>query len=346
MTCRGVGIPLFLPFHSMKRLSPIVIALLLCLAGCNNKKPSPATPTATVDYKGVAIPTFVADSAYQYVADQLAFGYRTPGSKSAQRCASYLVSQMSRWCDTVIVQDFPATFWDGQSARCKNIIASLRPDCPQRILLAAHWDSRAWADEDPDEANHKRPIPGANDGASGVGALMEMARAMALMPPSVGVDFIFFDAEDQGVASWAEVYEDDSWCKGSQYWATNPHRPYYTAIYGVLFDMVGTANPRFTKEQFSMQYASGVMDKLWQAAEAMGYGGVFQNQHTDPILDDHLYVNRIARIPMVDIVQNSPNCSFYQHWHTLADDLHAIDANTMKMVADVTLKLIYADYGK
>lgn len=313
------------------------------LAGCKHKQPA-VQDTHVVDYAQVAVPAFSADSAYRYAAEQLAFGNRIPGSKAWQQCADYLARKMGQWCDTVVVQQFSATLWDGSRVPGRNIIASLNPQAGKRVLLAAHWDSRQWADHDPDDSRHEQPVPGANDGASGVAALMEMARTMSAMPPSVGIDFIFFDVEDQGIPEWSDVYDDNTWCKGSQHWAQNRHVPYYTAVYGVLFDMVGTAEPRFTKEQVSRYYAPGLTDKLWSAAAALGYSQIFVNLNTDPILDDHLYVNQIAGIPMVDIVQNSPNVSFFQHWHTTTDDLDAVDAESLKIVATVTMKTIYGDY--
>ena len=314
------------------------------LAGCKNNGTSPAPAIAGVDYTQVAVPDFSADSAYSFVEAQLAFGNRTPGSKGWEQCAAWIAGQMGRWCDTVMVQPFKATLWDGTTVPGRNIIGSLNPSAPKRVLLAAHWDSRLWADHDPDEANHRKPVPGANDGASGAAVLMEMARTMSAMPPGVGVDFVFFDVEDQGQPEWADTYEDNTWCKGSQHWARNRHVPYYTAVYGVLFDMVGTAEPRFTKEQVSRHYAPGLTDKLWNTASALGYGNIFVGQNTDPILDDHLYVNQIAGIPMVDIVQNSPTSSFFSHWHTTTDDLSSVSAASMRIVATVVMKTIYGDY--
>lgn len=319
----------------------------LCLTACNHSTTSTST-SSSVDYTQVVIPDFNADSAYQFVADQLEFGYRTPGSKGWQQCAAYLVSQMQRWCDTVIVQDFSTTLWNGQQVKGKNIIASIEPEQPatQRILLAAHWDSRQWADHDPNPDNHKKPIMGANDGASGVGALMEMARVITMQRPQVAIDFIFFDVEDQGIADWADIYEDNTWCLGSQYWGQHPHTPYYTAAYGILFDMVGTKQPRFTKEAISMHYAQNIMNKMWNAAAALGHASVFVDSKSSEILDDHLYVNQLRGIPTIDVVQNTPNCSFYEYWHTVNDNIDAISKETLKLVADVTLTTIYADYGE
>ncbi len=320
-------------------------ACLLLLAGCkhNNSTVEPSGDQSR-DYAQVEIPAFSADSAYACVERQLAFGNRIPGSKAWEQCAAWLVSQMQRRCDTVVVQDFKATLWDGTMVPGKNIIASLNHKADRRVLLAAHWDSRKWADHDGNDDLQRSPVPGANDGASGVAALMEMARVMSAMPPSVGVDFIFFDVEDQGAPDWSEVYDQDTWCKGSQYWGQNRHVPFYSAVYGVLFDMVGTEHPRFTKEQISRSFAPGLTNKLWRAAAALGYGNIFVNQETDPILDDHYYVNQLTGIPMVDIVQNSPGISFFEHWHTTTDDLNAVNAESLRMVAVVTMKTIYGDY--
>lgn len=293
----------------------------------------------------MVIPSFCADSAYALVSAQLAYGPRIPGSQAAANCQSLLVDILRRSCDTVVTQSFSATLWDASRAKGVNIIGSINPAAEKRILLGAHWDSRLWADHDADEANQQKPVPGANDGASGVAVLLEMARAMSTMPPSVGVDFVLFDLEDQGQPEWADGYTDNTWCLGSQHWAANPHKPFYSAVYGILFDMVGTAEgPRFTKEQVSRTYAPGLTDKLWSAAAALGYGSMFVNSNTDPILDDHLYVNQIAGIPMVDIVQNSTNGSFFAHWHTTTDNIDAISPRTLGAVAEVVLKTIYADY--
>ena len=336
-------------FATMNRLTLFSVFLLtatLTMTGChrNEKQQTADNQKTTIDYNAVKAPLFDADSAYRYAADQLDFGFRHPGTTGHERCAAYIANTMRRWCDTVIVQRFNTTLWDGQNVEGKNIIASLAPERDRRILLAAHWDSRQWADHDIDSNNWHKPLPGANDGASGVAVLMEMARVMSAMPPDVGVDFIFFDVEDQGIAEWAGRYEDNTWCKGSQHWAQNPHRMFYQAEYGILYDMVGTDQPRFTKEEISMGFAQGLMNRLWSCAAFLGYGNIFVDELSGAILDDHLYVNQILRIPTIDIVQNSPNCSFYPHWHTTDDDLDAINKETLHTVATVSLKLIYSDF--
>ena len=318
------------------------------LAGCKNNQDNgidTVTPkTETIDYSKVSIPVFSADSAFDYVERQLSFGNRIPGSKGWERCAAWLVSQMGSYCDTVIVQDFRAVLWDGSAVPGKNIIAQLNPQAEKRILLAAHWDSRSWADHDPKESNHRSPVPGANDGASGVAVLMEMARVMKTMPPSVGVDFIFFDVEDQGAPEWAESHDESDWCKGSQHWAANRHVPYASYAYGILFDMVGTHHPRFTREGISRYFAPGLTDNLWAAAASLGHSDIFVGESTPEILDDHYFINTIAHIPTVDIVQNNGDISFFEHWHTVNDDLSSVNRETLSIVANVTMKTLYADF--
>lgn len=324
-------------------ISLLVLSLLL-LTHCRGKEEGKQEAAATVNYAAATTPDFCADSAYRYVKEQLDCGLRTPNSKGHTLCRDYLARQMRRFCDTVYMQDFNVTLWNGTATRGTNIIASLNPTSQKRIVLAAHWDSRLWADHDPDSTKHKTPLMGANDGASGVGMLMEMARAMQSLPPSVGIDFIFFDMEDQGVPEWSDAYEDNTWCLGAQHWSKNKHIPFYQALYGVLFDMVGTAQPRFTKEEFSRQYAPGITDKLWKTAAALGYAGIFIDLETAPILDDHMYVNQQGNIPMVDIVQNSLETNFFKYWHTTGDNIDCVDANTLKVVATVVMKTIYGDY--
>ncbi len=325
----------------------VITAFTFLIVQCTHKggaKPQPVEAPA-IDYNQVTIPDFNADSAFTFVDKQLSFGFRHPGAPGHEQCANYIAATMKRWCDTVIVQSFSAKLWNGDIAKGKNIIASLSPEKERRILLAAHWDSRQWADHDPDSNNWRKPLLGANDGASGVGVLMEMARVMSAMPPNVGVDFIFFDIEDQGIPEWANRYEDNTWCLGSQYWAQSPHRLFYKADYGILFDMVGTANPRFTKEEVSMNFAQGLCNKLWNCAAQLGYANIFVDQISSAILDDHLYVNQILRIPTIDIVQNSLESSFYPYWHSISDDINAVDRNTMRMVGSIAMKVVYGDFN-
>ncbi len=321
----------------------IIFGLILCFASC--KEATEETTITQIDYTKVEIPTFNADSAYSYVKAQCDFGPRTPKSKASQLCGDYLIDFMKQYADTVYVQNFSSSLWDGTSVEGRNIIASFNPEALDRVVLAAHWDSRLWADEDPNEENHKKAIDGANDGASGVGVLMEIARVFRQKQNTQGVDIIFFDLEDQGTPSWAEsdVEDQSDWCLGSQYWSKTPHYPFYTANYGILLDMVGYKNLRFTKEGLSMHYAASIMNKVWDIASAKGYSNIFINENTYPIMDDHHWVNLNARIPMIDIVQNDPTCSFFPFWHTVQDNMENISKESLKIVGEVCLITIFSN---
>jgi hypothetical protein len=317
--------------------------LILCFTSC--KEATEETTITQIDYTKVEIPTFNADSAYSYVKAQCDFGPRTPKSKASQLCGDYLIDFMKQYADTVYVQNFSSSLWDGTSVEGRNIIASFNPEALDRVVLAAHWDSRLWADEDPNEENHKKAIDGANDGASGVGVLMEIARVFRQKQNTQGVDIIFFDLEDQGTPSWAEsdVEDQSDWCLGSQYWSKTPHYPFYTANYGILLDMVGYKNLRFTKEGLSMHYAASIMNKVWDIASAKGYSNIFINENTYPIMDDHHWVNLNARIPMIDIVQNDPTCSFFPFWHTVQDNMENISKESLRIVGEVCLITIFSN---
>ncbi|MEG1499289.1 MAG: M28 family peptidase [Bacteroidales bacterium] len=294
-------------------------------------------------------PPFEADSAMKFAIKQVSFGPRIPNSEAQKKCADYLKKQLEAYAPLVQIQEFTASRWDGVRLKGYNIIASFNLDQPERILLAAHWDSRPYADNDPNPDNHKKPIDGANDGASGVAVLMEAARVFYQKNPAIGVDIIFFDLEDSGCPSWAkesqnqDSQEEYTWCLGSQYWAENPHIPAYNAKYGILLDMVGVFNPYFTKEATSMYYASDIMNKVWNTASILGYGSVFSDQRSGGMIDDHLFINKITGIPMIDIIhyQDSDGHGFFKHWHTVSDNLENLSPQSMKIVGEVILNTIY-----
>lgn len=329
----------------------ITIAVALLLASCDGNKPNGPT-IQNEPPKAVIVPNFDADSAYQYVAQQTQFGPRVPETLAHAACAEWLTAKMSEWADTVIVQDFRARLFNGDGINGQNIVAVFHPKAPKRIVLCAHWDSRPYADHDPDVANKHTPIDGANDGASGVGVLMECARQFKLqaLPENLGVDIVLFDLEDYGPhQDEAEKYYDDRvnyWALGSQYWSRFPHVYGYRAYYGILLDMVGGSNPNFPKEYYSQGFASWVIDKVWGRASELGYRTWFSNELGTVISDDHLPMNQIAGIPTIDIIDLQPNSSnecFPEVWHTLNDNLEHIDKSTLGMVGNVLLHVVYGE---
>lgn len=321
----------------------LLLVLSLVFSSCEDSKTSKPAVQDMSQKQEVKVPTFDVDSAYHYVKEQLGFGPRVPGSEAHARCGEWLVDFLKGKADTVYEQDFRTRLYNGKGIDGKNIIAAFNPEAKKRILLAAHWDSRPFADHDPDEKNWNTPIDGANDGASGVGVLMEVARLLKENPVNTGIDIILFDLEDYGAPQYLNIMTNDDWALGSQHWAKTPHIYGYRAYFGILLDMVGASNPRFPKEYYSQQFAPSLSNDVWRIARDLGYSDYFINELGHPINDDHIYVNTIANIPMIDIIHlvDSEETSFYPYWHTLNDNIEQIDATTLGMVGDVVLNVIY-----
>jgi hypothetical protein len=310
----------------------------MLMTACKTGPDKPDEPEEVV----ITIPNVNRDSAYAFVEQQVAFGPRVPGTEAHKQCGEWLKSKLEEFGAEVTMQEFKANFHFGTSADAVNIIGSFNPKHPVRVVLAAHWDSRYMAEEDKDDAKKKQPILGADDGASGVGVLLEIARVLKDNPIDLGVDIVFFDAEDQGDNS------DDSsgnttntWCLGAQHWSRTPHKSGYRASFGILLDMVGSKKARFAKENTSMQFAPTTMNRTWQIAQDMGYGNYFVNEESPGVVDDHYFVNQIARIPMLDIINRPPGGRFGDYWHTHDDNMDIISKRSLGAVGNVVLAVIY-----
>ncbi len=285
-------------------------------------------------------PQFNADSAFLYIKEQVDFGPRVPGTSPHARCASYLVEKLRSFGWETQVQTGLATLQDKRRINLKNIIASYKPENKNRILLMAHWDTRSRADRD--SVNKDQPIDGADDGGSGVGVLLEIARQFSLSKIDLGLDILFFDAEDDGDYGTA-----DSWCLGSQYWSKNPHQPGYTAQFGILLDMVGSKNATFPREGLSRTVASSVVNKIWNKASYLGYSNYFILKDGGAITDDHVYVINNAKIPSVDIVNmNTETGDFGHYHHRHSDNMSVIDTNTLKAVGQTVLEVLWEEQNK
>lgn len=323
--------------------------VILLLASCNScNQPSNNQPTEPAQEVVFNAPPFNTDSAYQYIQSQVDFGPRPVNSKGHEQCGKWLIEISKQFADTVYVQPFTAKAFDGTMLKATNIIASFNPSATTRVLLTAHWDTRPWADQD--DKNRDKPILGACDGASGVGVLIEIARAIRSQPMGIGLDILFNDAEDYGYSSSlndivTKVLETEhTFCLGSQHWARNPHVPGYQADFGILLDMAGAKNALFTREGTSSFNAGWVQDKVWNNAAKLGYGSYFSNRYTPPITDDHFYINQITKIPTVDIIPfdpTSPSGTFPDFWHTHKDVMEVIDKNTLKAVGETVLYTLY-----
>ncbi len=275
---------------------------------------------------------FDGDGALALSASQCEFGPRVPGTSAHAKCAEWLVSTLKALCDTVMVQSGTVQTAKSGSLTIKNIIGIINPDASQRLLLLAHWDTRPWADNDPDPANHNRPVMGANDGASGVGVLLQLASQLKDAGTSLGVDIVFVDAEDMG-----ENDNEESWGLGTQYWAAHPHVAGYKPLFGILLDMVGSADATFTREYYSMQYAGSFVDLVWNNAA----GNHFIKAAGGAVTDDHVFVNQ-AGIPCVDIIdmRADSETGFCPEWHTINDTMDAISAATLAEVGQTLLNVI------
>lgn len=316
-----------------------ILLTVLHFTACNQ-----ASKSVQSVVKSVNVPTFSSDSAYKYVQQQVDFGPRVPNTKEHIACANYLSATLKRFGAEVIEQKATVLAFDGTALNAINIIGSFNAKSEKRILLFAHWDTRPWADHDADPSNHKKPVMGANDGASGVGVFMELARQFQIQQPNVGVDIIFFDAEDYGATEeYRAENTEDSWCLGTQYWAKNPHRTGYSAKYGILLDMVGGAQATFYREQISEYYAMSIVNKFWSQAKSLGFGQYFIDQKGGAVTDDHVYINKIAGIPSIDIIQYDPNSNsgFAHYWHTVNDDMKNIDKNTLNAVGTTLMHVVY-----
>ena len=321
-----------------------IIALLF--ASCSGQSQGKSSNADTIAL--APCPHFSADSALLYIKEQCAFGSRVTGSDASRRCGDFLVERFKSLGAEVEEQTGIVTIWDGTQLPARNIIASINPSNPNRILLCAHWDCRPWADNDPDEANHHRPILAANDGASGVAVMLEICRLLQKQPVQVGVDFICFDAEDMGTPQWAEdrLGSSDTWCLGSHLWAERARTDGYKARYGILLDMVGGYGATFSREGISMRLAQPLVKRVWQLAGQLGYRQFFPLTDNGYITDDHINVNKIAGVPCIDIIpyySDGPS-SFGPTWHTIKDTPENIDTNVLEAVGQTITQLIYNEH--
>ena len=310
------------------------------------KTTSTETPPQEVNVALNPAPDFKADSAYSYVKAQVDFGPRVPNTKAHKACGDYLAAKLKQFGCEVISQDFVATKYDGTKMNARNIIGSINPKAEKRILLTAHWDSRSVADKD--SVDKDKPIDGADDGASGVGVLLEIARSIqsAQQKPNVGIDLIFFDVEDYFEPAGYEGRTSASGLGlGSQYWSNHKHKENYTAYYGILLDLVGAKGAVFPHEASSMQYAPMIVRNVWDIAGRLGYSNYFIDADGANIQDDHTAVNETGKIQMIDIIHIIPNSasSFGSYHHTHRDNMSIIDKNTLKAVGQTVLTVVYQE---
>ncbi|MDZ7719462.1 MAG: M28 family peptidase [Balneolaceae bacterium] len=313
----------------------LVIVAFLILIGCTSE------PGLEFQEQGRAVPEFSSDQAYQYIEEQLEFGPRVPNSDAHRKAVQYLRNHFLETAgqQSVFVQSFETEVY-GDSLQLYNILASFGTEKQDRILLAAHWDSRPRSEEEADSLSKTRPVPGADDGASGVAVLMELAHVFAQNEPPIGVDIILFDGEDYG-----ETSDLANYFLGSRHWGNNPPVSGYSPRFGILLDMVGGQNAQFPKEGYSMEFAPNLVNEVWAIGQEFGYEDLFLDQVGSRVADDHYIVERLTGIPMINIIHHkispSGEVEFPSYWHTQNDDIDIIDKEVLQAVGDVLLELIY-----
>ncbi len=333
-----------MPVMKIKHLAIISLMVTAVLAASCGKSGS---TTAASRRAATPIGSFDRDSAYRFVEEQVAFGPRAPGTAAHDSCADYIISKLQQYeLDTILIQRGTVTAYDGSTLPITNIIAGNKPNVRHRVALAAHYDTRAWADRESDDNLRAQPILGANDGASGVAVLLEIARNIQLREPEIGVDLLFFDAEDQGAPDEPGGHSG-GWCLGSQYWLEHrePYRSDNLPAYGILLDMVGGRNARFYYDLYSQENAQTACIKVWGEADALGYGHIFVRRLGGSVLDDHVFMTNRG-IPTADVIElyNETTGSFPPYWHTHDDDMRNISRTTLDAVGKTVLNVLYKEH--
>ncbi|HIA11595.1 MAG TPA: M28 family peptidase [Flavobacteriales bacterium] len=312
--------------------------LFMLVIACNDATDKGTSKAINSKIPEIATPSFNQDSAYIFIKKQVDIGPRVPNSPAQDSCAKFFIKKLRSFNLDVTTQEGQVTGHDGLKLRFINIIASSNPKALNRILLCAHWDTRPIAERDIVRQNE--PIPGANDGASGAGVLLEIGRLLGETPPNIGVDIVLFDVEDYGKPNVT-----DSYCLGSQYWSKAALAKGYYPKYGILLDMVGAKDAQFYLEGYSMKFAPHIIKKVWKTAANLGYSNHFEFKQTPAVTDDHLYVNTMAKIPCINIIQYDPltPTNFGSYWHTHNDNMEIIDKATLKAVGQTILEVVYSE---
>ncbi len=316
----------------------IVCMIIFFSCGAAKEKTSDSILTHS-ESDGNAKLGFSADSAYHYVETQVKFGPRVPGSEAHRLCGDWLVRKLKSFGADVTEQTAALTTFDGTKIPMRNIFAQINPEAELRILLLAHWDSRPWADNDPDPAKHSTPVDGANDGASGTGVILELARSIIKDGTAPGLDILLCDAED-----WGEENNDESWAMGARYFANNLPIQDYKPTVSILLDMVGAHDATFMREYFSQLANPALADQIWSIAKMLGHEGMFPNRMGSAITDDHVELIK-AGIPTIDIIDYREGSGFFSGWHTTSDNMDGISKETLKAVGDILELFTHSPIG-
>ncbi|MFN2431208.1 MAG: M28 family peptidase [Gemmatimonadota bacterium] len=304
--------------------APLALAAGLALAGCGGGEAAPPRPA------------FDGQAAFELLERQVAFGPRVPNTAAHDSLLQFLSGYLRERADSVQVHAFEHVAVEGDTLRLANVLASFEPQARSRILLTAHWDTRPVAEKDPDPNRRGDPIPGANDGASGVAVLLQVADVIARepLPEGYGVDLLFLDGEDYGHDPRTFATRTEDMYLGAREFART--HASYRPLFGILLDLVGDADPLFLQEGYSVDYAPEVVQRVWRAAREIGYEEYFEERPMGYVTDDHVFLNQ-AGIRTIDLIDFD-----YPAWHTHADTPEQVSARTLDMVGEVLLEVIYA----
>lgn len=316
-----------------------VFGLSLALAGCSGGDES---ATVLKPSQGRDVPRFSADSAFSFVAKQVAFGPRVPNTDGHAQALAWKIALLKSYAGERMVypQQFTVPGYDGDTLALTNVIAAFNPAAHDRILLCAHWDTRPRSDADPDTSQHREPVLGADDGGSGVAVLLELARIFRDNPPPIGVDIVLFDGEDYGREGDLANY-----FLGSRFWSQNQPVAGYKPRFGILLDMVGGRGAKFPKEVNSLSVAPMLVNELWELGIDLGYDAYFIDETGIPIQDDHVVMNQYLPFRTIDIIHHmrpfGNTSGFPDYWHTGRDNLDIIAPQTLEAVGQTLLEMIY-----
>ncbi|MGH7663352.1 MAG: M28 family peptidase [Gemmatimonadaceae bacterium] len=280
---------------------------------------------------------FDGEAALEYVRTQLAFGPRIPGTEGHRRAGDWIEERMRALADTVIVQEWTHVTAAGDSLPMRNILARFRPEADDRILYLAHWDTRPVSERAQNRADRDAPVPGANDGASGVALLIGVADVLAEQAPEMGVDLLFVDGEDYG-----DFGRREDVLIGASYFAGHLPSLDYRPLFGVLWDMVADREIRFYQEGFSVQHAPEVVARVWRQAEDLGYSEYFVPRVGISITDDHVPLLQ-AGLRVIDVIDIDDRAIAYEHHHRPTDTLDKISAESLQIVGDVATALLLGE---
>jgi Zn-dependent M28 family amino/carboxypeptidase len=313
----------------MAPAATLSLVLALACGGADGRGEQGSGASSAVSY-----PRFDGAAAYDFVERQVEFGPRVPGRPGHRAMAEWVEGYLAARADTLIIQRFTHVTASGDTLPLVNFLARFRPSASASLLLLAHWDTRPVSDAAAEAEDREKPVPGANDGASGTAILLELAEMLSERPPPRGVDLLLVDGEDYG-----DFSEDRDVFLGSRYFALNQPDG-FEAEYGVLLDMVGDRELHIYVEGNSNRLAPEVVDRVWSIAERLGFGDIFHRSTRHTIRDDHLPLNEVG-IPTADIIDFDYPDSSQRYWHTPEDTPDKVSASSLGVVGTVMTRLIY-----